>query len=157
MGHDADRDSLNLAESYIADIMRREAEIAATPDPVARSRSRARSLAVLGVVLIAVCAIDAVILIRMASPFSPVDQVTSARYVMYFTSRAVESYRASRRELPRDLGAVGMAGNGITYVPAGEAYLLQMRGPDGPIEFRSDADSGPFTAVWDQVGASREP
>jgi hypothetical protein len=155
MDRKPDNDKSELAESYIADIMRREAELASAPEPVARTRSRTRRLVILGGLLIGVFAVDAAILMRLARPFTPADHVTSAHYVMYYTSRAVEAYRSSRRALPTDLGAVGLADNGITYVPAGDAYTLRMRGPDGPIEFRSNADSTPFTAVWDRVGQGR--
>jgi hypothetical protein len=154
-GRTDNHDSRDLAESYIADIMRREAEIAAMPEPAVRTRSRARQLVLLAGLLIGVCAVDAAILLRLSRPFSEADHVASSHYVMYFTSRAVEAYRSSRRQLPRDLGAIGLANNGTTYVPAGETYVLSMRGPDGPIEFRSDADSSPFTTIWNRVGQGR--
>jgi hypothetical protein len=51
-GRTDNHDSRDLAESYIADIMRREAEIAAMPEPAVRTRSRARQLVLLAGLLI---------------------------------------------------------------------------------------------------------
>jgi len=155
MTDEPDGNRPDSADSLIGDIMRREAELASVPEPVARTRSRVRRLVVATMLLSGVTLLDAHLLARTVRPFTPADQVASARYVLYFAAKAVDAYRSTRRELPADLSAVGMAGNGITYSPVDGGYVLRMAGPHGPIEFRSDADAASFVAVWNDVGTRR--
>lgn len=139
-------------DGYIAQIMRREAELAAHAAAAApeSQKRRSRRVSVLLFLLPLLVVLTVWNLARASRPpvvFSPEEEAASVRFSIYLIAKGLDAYRRTEGRLPRRLEEVGLDVDGISYVVSDSAYVLTGVVGDDSIVYRSPDDLSRFGAA----------
>lgn len=147
----SDRERVEARESYVDEIMRREAEeVAARPSPT-RPRSWVPVLVPLLVILAGLLGWNIHRAVRELEVFTPEEEHAAELFTIYLVQQAIESYRDSTGSLPQNLAVLGAEDEGVNYVVNDTAYALRINESSAPISYRSGQDVSPFEAAYERL------
>lgn len=144
-------------QTYVAEILRREAEVGETAPPFA-ARPRRPVLVMLIGFMLAVTVWNVVVNTRPPQVFTPAQVEASTRFRIYLLAQDIEAYRDSTGRLPVGLDVLGQGQDGVTYVTEGSAYYLTAFVGTERIRYRSGDDLAPFASAYELLlPGGREP
>ncbi|MFQ6045450.1 MAG: hypothetical protein ACE5PT_03695 [Gemmatimonadales bacterium] len=137
-------------DGYIAEIMQREAELAAHAAAAPVSRRRRSRVSFLFVLLLILVVLSVWNLVRASRPpvaFSPEEEIASMRFTVYLIARGLEAHRRTEGRLPRNLEEAGLDVEGISYAVSDSTYVLTGVVGEDSVVYRSGDDLSSFGAA----------
>ncbi len=138
-------------ESYVDEIMRREAEERAARPPPTRSRSWVPILVPLFAIFAGLVGWNIYRAVREVEVFPPAQERAADLFTIYLIQQSIQSYRDSTGEFPPNLGVLGADDEGVEYTVRDTTYVLTIATDSMPVSYRSGQDVSPFQAAYEQL------